>query len=74
MALVEESDDVVAGLPLGHGGTDRDDGAGAVGAGHDGRLLAEDVFTLLCWRWWVSKIATGWCTGKEDTWGMIRSR
>ena len=48
VALVEERDDVVAGLPLGHGGTDRDDGSGAVGAGHDGRLLAEDVFTLLC--------------------------
>lgn len=47
VALVKKGHDLVAGLPLGHGRADCDDGAGTVGAGDDGQLLAKDVSALL---------------------------
>jgi hypothetical protein len=46
MALVEEREDAVAGLPLRHVAADGGDGARAVGAGDDGQAEGEDVFSL----------------------------
>lgn len=46
MALVEESDDLVAGLEAGDARADGLDGAGAVGAGDHAGLFGEWVFAL----------------------------
>lgn len=46
MTLVKEREHAVASLPFRHVAADGGDGARAVGAGDDGQIEGEDVFSL----------------------------